>query len=72
VSSNILFFVDFDINKTQILGAHHGRSAKQKIAVAANVIVDNSTGEAGLRHHISPNGMYRGRQVIKPKQTAAE
>ncbi|MDO5626053.1 MAG: 50S ribosomal protein L32, partial [Pseudomonadota bacterium] len=23
-----------------------------------------------LRHHISPNGFYRGRQVIKPKTEA--
>jgi large subunit ribosomal protein L32 len=49
-------------------GMHRSHNA----LVAANVIVDNSTGEAGLRHHISPNGMYRGRQVIKPKQVAAE
>ena len=27
--------------------------------------VDATTGEIHLRHHISPNGMYRGRKVIK-------
>jgi large subunit ribosomal protein L32 len=26
---------------------------------------DSTTGEIHLRHHISPNGMYRGRKVIK-------
>ena len=26
---------------------------------------DTNTGEVHLRHHISPDGMYRGRQVIK-------
>ena len=26
---------------------------------------DASTGEVHRRHHISPNGFYRGRQVIK-------
>jgi len=26
---------------------------------------DTSTGEVHLRHHISPNGMYRGRKVLK-------
>ncbi|HEX5675414.1 MAG TPA: 50S ribosomal protein L32, partial [Azonexus sp.] len=25
------------------------------------------TGEAHLRHHISPNGFYRGRKVVKAK-----
>lgn len=26
--------------------------------------VDAATGEKHLRHHVSPEGMYRGRQVI--------
>ncbi|AJD48097.1 50S ribosomal protein L32 [Alcanivorax sp. S71-1-4] len=26
---------------------------------------DTNTGEVHRRHHISPDGMYRGRQVIK-------
>ncbi|SDS36034.1 50S ribosomal protein L32 [Halopseudomonas nanhaiensis] len=26
--------------------------------------VDKSTGETHLRHHVSPDGFYRGRQVI--------
>jgi large subunit ribosomal protein L32 len=29
--------------------------------------VDSSTGELHRRHHISPNGYYRGRKVIKTK-----
>lgn len=28
---------------------------------------DSTTGEIHRRHHIGPNGYYRGRQVIKPK-----
>jgi len=28
---------------------------------------DASTGELHLRHHISPNGMYRGKKVVKTK-----
>jgi large subunit ribosomal protein L32 len=35
------------------------------------IAVEPTTGETHLRHHISPNGFYRGRQVIKSK-TAAE
>ncbi|SFW29208.1 50S ribosomal protein L32 [Nitrosovibrio sp. Nv17] len=30
--------------------------------------VDSSTGEVHLRHHISPNGYYRGKRVIKTKE----
>ncbi len=29
--------------------------------------VDNNSGEVHLRHHISPNGFYRGKKVIKTK-----
>lgn len=29
--------------------------------------VEASTGEVHLRHHISPNGFYRGRKVVKTK-----
>lgn len=29
--------------------------------------IEPTTGETHLRHHISPNGYYRGRKVIKTK-----
>jgi len=32
--------------------------------------VEPTTGETHLRHHISPNGFYRGRQVLKNKSEA--
>ncbi len=34
---------------------------------APNVASEPTTGETHLRHHISPNGIYRGRKVIKTK-----
>jgi large subunit ribosomal protein L32 len=35
--------------------------------VAAPIAVEPTTGEVHLRHHISPNGMYRGKKVVKTK-----
>lgn len=35
--------------------------------IAPALAVEPTTGEAHLRHHISPNGFYRGRRVIKAK-----
>jgi large subunit ribosomal protein L32 len=32
--------------------------------------VEPTTGETHLRHHISPNGFYRGRKVLKTKNDA--
>lgn len=34
---------------------------------ASATAVEATTGEAHLRHHISPNGYYRGRKVVKTK-----
>lgn len=34
---------------------------------APELSTDANTGEVHLRHHISPNGMYRGRKVVKAK-----
>lgn len=44
-------------------GMHRSHDALQ----AANVSIDPNTGEAHLPHHISPNGMYRGRKVVKAR-----
>ncbi|MDU0810068.1 MAG: 50S ribosomal protein L32 [Burkholderia sp.] len=30
-------------------------------------IFNKDTGEVHLRHHVSPNGFYRGKKVIKTK-----
>lgn len=36
---------------------------------AAALSVDNVTGETHLRHHVTPDGYYRGRQVVvKPEE----
>lgn len=34
---------------------------------APSTALEPTTGELHLRHHISPNGVYRGRKVIKTK-----
>jgi large subunit ribosomal protein L32 len=34
--------------------------------------IEPTTGEVHRRHHISPDGFYRGRQVIKAKEQDEE
>ncbi len=34
---------------------------------APAISVESTTGEAHLRQHVSPNGYYRGRKVVKTK-----
>lgn len=45
-------------------GMHRSHDFLKKPTVA----VEKSTGEVYLYHHISPNGMYRGKKVIKTKE----
>ncbi len=37
----------------------------------ANVLTDKTTGEYKLPHHISLDGFYNGREIIKKKQKEA-
>jgi len=44
-----------------------GMHRSHDFLVAPNLAVEPTTGETHLRHHISPNGFYRGRKVLKTK-----
>ncbi|MBP6116331.1 MAG: 50S ribosomal protein L32 [Neisseriaceae bacterium] len=44
-------------------GMHRSHDALTAPALAT----EPTTGEIHLRHHISPNGTYRGRKVVKVK-----
>ena len=37
-----------------------------------SVSTDKTTGETHLRHHVSPEGFYRGKQVIEVKNIVEE
>lgn len=45
--------------------AHHALSK-------TNVVENQTTGEYSLPHHISPDGYYRGKQVIVKRNRTAE
>ena len=47
-------------------GMHRSHNA----LVVPGIAVESTTGETHLRHHISPNGFYRGRKVLKTKNDA--
>lgn len=47
------------------------RRAHQSLTAPA-LSIDPTTGETHLRHHITADGFYRGRQVIKPKTKVTE
>ena len=45
-------------------GAHRSHSALKPVHWS----LEKSTGEVHLPHHISPNGMYRGKKVIQTEE----
>ena len=47
-------------------GMHRSHNALNVPGIA----VEPTTGETHMRHHISPNGFYRGRKVLKTKAEA--
>lgn len=47
-------------------GMHRSHDALSNPPLA----LEPTTGEVHLRHHISPNGFYRGRKVLKTKNDA--
>jgi large subunit ribosomal protein L32 len=44
-----------------------GMHRSHDFLTAPSTAVEPNTGEMHLRHHITPNGFYRGRKVIKTK-----
>ncbi len=48
-------------------GMHRSHNALAQPGTA----IEPTTGETHLRHHISPNGFYRGRKVLKTKSDDA-
>jgi len=44
-------------------GMHRAHDA----LTAPCLAIEPTSGEVHLRHHISPNGFYRGRRVVKAK-----
>jgi len=39
---------------------------------AKTLSVDSTTGETHMRHHVTADGFYRGKQVITPKEEQSD
>lgn len=44
-----------------------GMHRSHDFIAAPAIAVEATTGEIHLRHHISPNGVYRGKKILKTK-----
>ncbi len=60
------------VQKSRVTPSRRGmRRAHDKLS-AKQLSTDPTTGEIHIRHHITADGYYRGKQVIQPKTRVVE
>ena len=52
------------VQQNKVTRSKRGMRRSHDALSASALSVDKTTGETHLRHHVSPDGFYRGRQVI--------
>ncbi len=55
------------VQKTKKSSSKRGMRRSHDSLTSKALSIESTTGETHLRHHISPNGYYKGRQVIAGK-----
>ena len=53
------------VQKSRVTRSRIGMRRSHDKLSKPTLSIDNETGETHLRHHITPDGFYRGRQVIQ-------
>jgi large subunit ribosomal protein L32 len=53
------------VQKSKKTRSRRGMRRSHDALTAATLSVDPTTGEKHLRHHVSPDGFYRGKKVIE-------
>ncbi len=60
------------VQKSRKTRSKRGMRRSHDALSTSTLSIDPETGETHRRHHITPEGFYRGRQVIIPKQNEIE
>jgi len=60
------------VQKSRVPRSRRGMRRSHDALTATALSVDAATGETHRRHHISPDGYYKGRQIINKNVAAAE
>ncbi|WP_074454346.1 50S ribosomal protein L32 [Marinobacter sp. X15-166B] len=55
------------VQKNRKTRSKRGMRRAHDSLTAATLSVDSTTGEVHRRHHVSPDGFYRGKQVIEAR-----
>ncbi|MEN1928574.1 50S ribosomal protein L32 [Luteimonas sp. MJ204] len=60
------------VQKSRVSPSRRGMRRAHDALSAKQLATDPVSGETHLRHHMTADGFYRGRQVIVPKTRVAE
>jgi len=52
------------VQKSRKTRSRRGMRRSHDSLTGATLSVDSTTGETHLRHHVSPDGYYRGRKIV--------
>jgi len=55
------------VQKSRVTPSRRGQRRSHNALSPATLSTDKTSGETHLRHHITKDGFYRGRQVVVPK-----
>jgi len=53
------------VQKSKVTRSRRGQRRSHDSLTGKTLAQDPLTGETHLRHHVTPDGMYKGRQVIQ-------
>ena len=56
------------VQKSRRTPSTRGMRRSHDSLTAETLSVDSKTGETHLRHHVTPDGFYRGRQIVAAKK----
>jgi large subunit ribosomal protein L32 len=60
------------VQKSRVSPSRRGMRRAHDALSAKQLATDPTSGETHLRHHVTAEGYYRGRQVIQPKVKVVE
>lgn len=60
------------VQKSRVSPSRRGHRRAHDALTSKQLSTDPTSGETHLRHHITADGYYRGRQVIQPKTRVVE
>ena len=60
------------VQKSKVTASRRGMRRSHDALKGPTLSIETTSGETHLRHHVSPDGYYRGRKVVDTKSSEQE